>query len=317
MSSGPFAGGKRYNPYGPFLRERFGCRVYKVSVDGGFTCPNRDGTVARGGCTYCSNDSFRPPTSKRAVPVGEQVKRGIDFLKKRYGAGKFIVYFQPFSNTHAPLERLVPLYEEALAQPDVIGLSVGTRPDCIDAAKIAWFAELARTRFVTIEYGLESIHDETLTRINRGHDYACWLNAMAATRGRGIWLCAHIILGFPWETRDQMLAMADAVSDVGLDFLKIHHLHVVRNTPMGREYADHPFPLLRYEEYVELVVDFLERLSPAIRIERLFGLAPEDQLLGPHWSRSKAEMQRGIEQSLQARNTNQGRRQTIVPFSKA
>jgi hypothetical protein len=298
----------RYNPYGPFLRERFGCRVYKVSVDGGFTCPNRDGTVARGGCTYCSNDSFRPPTSSRALPVGDQVKRGMDFLRKRYGAGKFIVYFQPFSNTHAPLETLVPLYEEALAQPDVVGLSVGTRPDCIDAGKIAWFAELARTRFVTIEFGLESIYDETLERINRGHDYACWANAVAETRGRGIHLCAHVILGFPWETRDQMLAMADSVSEVGgLDFLKIHHLHVVRNTRMARDYEDHPFRLLGYDEYVDLVVDFLERLSPAIRIERLFGLAPEDQLVGPQWGKSKAEIQRGIEQKLEELNTYQGR----------
>jgi len=307
MGSEPFAGGMRYNSYGSFLRERFGCRVYKVIVDAGFTCPNRDGTVARGGCTYCSNDSFRPGSANRLLPVSEQVEQGIDYLKRRYRADKFIVYFQPFTNTHAPLEVLVPLYQDALARPDVVGLSVGTRPDCMDEAKIAWFAEMAHSRFVVIEYGLESIHDETLKRINRGHDYACWLKAVNTTRGRGIWLCAHLILGFPWETREQVLAMADAISDVGLDFLKLHHLHVVRHTQLGREYLRKPFRLLGYEEYLELVVDFLERLNPSVKIERLFGLAPDDQLLGPRWGKTKAEIQGAIEQKLEDRDTCQGR----------
>jgi uncharacterized protein len=314
MRSGPFIGGMRYNAYGPFLRDKFGCRVYKVVVDAGFTCPNRDGTVARGGCTYCNNDSFRPKSANRLLPVGEQIRSGIEFLRSRYRARKFIVYFQPFSNTHAPLEQLVPLYQEALALPDVIGLSLGTRPDCVDSAKIAWLAELARTCFVTVEYGLESVNDETLRRISRGHDYACWLQAVSATRGRGIWICAHVILGFPWETREQMLGMADAISHAGIDFLKIHHLHVVRHTALGGDYAKNPFKLLDYEEYRNLVVDFLERLDPSIRIQRLFGLAPEEQLLGPNWGKNKAEIQRGIEGKLEERNTHQGSRFNCPDF---
>jgi uncharacterized protein len=307
MNSGPFPGGMRYNAYGPFLREKFGCRVYKVIVDAGFTCPNRDGTVARGGCTYCNNDSFRPSSVSRLLPIADQVRRGTEFLRNRYRARMFIVYFQPFSNTHGPLDTLVPLYEEALAQPDVVGLSLGTRPDCVDAGKIAWLAERARTCFLTVEYGLESIYDETLARINRGHDYACWLRAVSETRARGIWTCAHVILGFPWETREQMLGMADAISSAGLDFLKIHHLHVVRCTALGRDYERSPFKLLGYEEYLDLVVDFLERLHPSVRVQRLFGLAPEDQLIGPHWNKTKGEIQRGIEDRLEKRDTCQGR----------
>ena len=225
--AGPFARGARYNGYGAFLRERFGCRVYKVIVDAGFTCPNRDGTVAIGGCTYCNNDSFRPQAVNRLKPIPEQVRTGITYLKRRYRAQKFVVYFQPFTNTYAPLETLIPLYESSLDHPEVIGLAVGTRPDCVNAEKICWFERLARQYFVTLEYGLESVHDRTLERINRGHDFQCWLDAVHSTRNRGIYLCAHLILGFPWESRDEWLAMADAVSNAGLDFLKLHHLHVV------------------------------------------------------------------------------------------
>ncbi len=301
------AGNSRYNAYGRFLKGKFGCRVYKVIVDAGFTCPNRDGTVAVGGCTYCNNDSFRPDQVNRLRPIGEQVATGIRYLRQRYRAERFIVYFQPFSNTYAPLERLVPLYEAALDHPDVIGLAVGTRPDCVDEAKLSWMQELSRRYFVTLEYGLESIYDHTLERINRGHDYQCWLDAVGRTRNRGIYLCTHLILGFPWETRGQMLAMSDEISKIGVDFLKLHHLHIVRRTALGRAYQQKPFALMGYREYVELVADFLERLNPSICLERLFGLAPEEQLLGPRWGKTKAEMQFDIEQELVVRDTYQGR----------
>jgi len=297
----------RYNAYGPFLKEKFGCRVYKVSVDAGFSCPNRDGTVARGGCTYCNNDSFRPRTAAGFKPLIEQIREGTTYLKRRYGAGKFIVYFQPYTNTHAPLEALVPLYEVAVAQPEVVGISLGTRPDCVDEKKLAWLEQLARDRFVTVEYGLESMHNRTLARINRGHDFQCWLDAMRRTRDRGIWLCAHVILGFPWETREEMLNTAAALSGKGLNFLKLHHLHIVRGSAMESEYQSNPFPLLGFEEYTDLAVDFLERLSPDIIVERLFGFAPEDQLVGPIWRKTKAEIKRHIEQRLVERNTYQGR----------
>ena len=307
VEPGPFPGGSRYNAFGPFLKERFGCRVYKVSVDAGLSCPNRDGTLGVGGCTYCSNDAFRPATALPSDPIDAQVKNGIRFLKGRYRARKFIVYFQPFTNTHAPLERLIPRYETALRHPDVVGLAVGTRPDCIDEAGIRWFEELARERFVTIEYGLESMHDSTLARIRRGHTYACWREAVLKTRGRGIHVGAHLILGFPWETRDQMLAMAGAVSAAGVDFLKLHHLHVIRGTALGDEFLQAPFPLLVYEEYLDLVVAFLELLDPAVCLERLFGVAPGTSLLGPHWGKTKAEIQHDLERALEKRATWQGR----------
>ncbi len=304
----PFPGGGRYHAYGAFLKEAFGCRVAKIVVDAGFSCPNRDGTLGMGGCTYCSNDAFRPATARRIDPISLQVEAGIRYLKQRYRARKFIVYFQPFTNTFAPLDRLVPMYEDAIRHPEVVGIAVGTRPDCIDDAKIRWFAELARERFVTLEYGLESIHDSTLARVNRGHTFECWLEAVRQTRGRGIHIGAHLILGFPWETREEILAMAGAISGIGVDFLKLHHLHIVRGTELGREYLEAPFPLLAYGEYLDLVVEFLELLEPSIRIERLFGLAPEAQLLGPIWGKSKAEIQHDIESALAAHSTWQGRR---------
>jgi uncharacterized protein len=305
--AGPFTGGSRYNSYGAFLKEKFGCRVHKIIVDAGFTCPNRDGTVGVGGCTYCNNDAFRPATASRGISVPLQIQNGIGYLRRRYGAGKFIVYFQPFTNTFAPLEMLIPLYESALDHEDVIGIAVGTRPDCVDEKKLEWFERLARTKFVTLEYGLESIYDPTLARINRGHDYACWLRALEKTRGRGIHIAAHLILGFPWESREEILAMAGAISEVGLDFLKLHQLHVVQGTMLAREFCREPFRLLSFEEYLELVAVFLERLHPSIKLERLFGIAPDELLIAPRWRKSKAEIQYGIEQTLEARRTWQGK----------
>ena len=298
----------RYNAYGRFLKETFGCRVYKVSIDGGFTCPNRDGSLSLEGCTYCNNDSFRPRSATRLRPVPEQMSEGMDYLRRRYGARKFIAYFQPFSNTYAPLADLVPLYEAALDHPDVVGLALGTRPDCIDEEKLAWLERLARTRFVTVEYGLQSVCDETLRRINRGHDLSCWLEAMARTRNRGIWIGAHLILGFPWETRAETLAGADIVSDEGVNVLKLHHLHVVRGTALAREFAANPFPLPTLGEYAELVADFLERLSPDIRIERLFGTAPEGELIAPLWGAGRAGTRSFIEDTLAGRGVLQRQR---------
>lgn len=299
--------GRRYNSYGAFLRRKFGCRVHKVIVDAGFTCPNRDGTAGFGGCTYCDNDAFRPPSADRSLPLPLQIESGIRFLRRRYRAEKFIVYFQPFSNTYAPLEELVPLYESALAHEGVVGLAVGTRADCVDEAKISWFEKLACRVFVTLEYGLESVHDRTLERIRRGHDYASFVRAVRLTRGRGIFTCAHVILGFPWETAEEMLQAADAVSELGVDFVKLHQLHIVRSTAMGAEFERSPFFLPGFEDYVDLVVRFLERLSPRVCVERLSAVAPADRLLGPVWGKSRAEVQRAVEGALGARDTWQGR----------
>ena len=301
----------RYNPYGRFLKNRFGRRIYKVSVDGGFSCPNRDGTIAVGGCIYCNNNSFRPKTASRTKSISDQISEGIELFRRRKQAEKFIVYFQSYTNTHAPLDELIPLYETALSHPDVVGISIGTRPDCVDEEKLAWLEHAASEHFVTLEYGLQSIYDTSLQRIRRGHDFKCWLDAMRRTRGRGIWLGTHMILGFPWETREEMLHAADVISEQGVNFLKLHHLHIVRNTPLEEEYRAQPFPLLGLEEYTELVVDFLERLSPDIFVERLFGTSPKDQLVGPVWEQSKAEIRRKIEQRLISRDTYQGRKTAV------
>lgn len=304
----------RYNSYGQFLREKFGTRVHKVPVHAGFTCPNRDGTVALGGCTYCNIDSYTPQAARARVPIKEQVQTGIDYLKNRVGAKVFIVYFQPYSNTYAPLEHLQQLYEQALDHPEVVGLSVGTRPDCIDEKKLRYFEQLSREYFVTIEYGIESVYDETLQMVNRGHDYSCTVRAIQCTANRGIYICGHVILGFPNETEEQMLIMADEVSKLPINFIKIHNLHIVRYTEMAREYLKKPLHLFSFEEWVDLVCRFLERLSPHIIVERLFGNAPKDLLIAPQWCRNGSKIIHAIKQELKSRNTYQGRlcKQSLV-----
>jgi len=298
----------RYNPYGAWLRNYFGARVYKVSVDGGFTCPNRDGTVARGGCTYCNNDSFRAAGVSARDSIEEQVRKGISFLSRRYQAEKFLVYWQHYTNTYAPVERLRELFTRSLqADPRIVGLSIGTRADCVEDEKLDMLQALAQDYFVSLEYGLESIFDSTLVRLNRGHDRACFEDAVRRTSERGLPICTHVIIGFPWETRDEMLSYSDYLNDLPITFLKIHHLHIVRNTALGREYLANPFPTFGYREWIEFVCDFLERLSPAIVIQRLYGWAPEHDLIAPKWDKSKAEILRDIERELERRNSWQGK----------
>ncbi len=296
----------RYRTYNSWLRGIFGERVHKVIVDAGFTCPNRDGTVAVGGCSYCNNNSFRPPLAIKTAPIPDQVENGIRYLRQRVEAEKFIVYFQPFTNTYAETEHLRGLYIEALEHPDVVGLAIGTRPDCIDEEKVAMIDEIARDTCVSLEFGVESIYDETLRRVNRGHDYGAFLRAMELSRGHAFHLGAHIILGFPWETRDQWLSMADEMSRVGIDMLKIHHLHLVKGTALAREHEETPFQLMTFEEYLEVVCDFIERLDPKIVIERLFGEAPLGLLVAPNWGLNRNEVIAGIRKRMDERRVVQG-----------
>jgi len=299
----------RYNAYGPWLKQRFGTRVSKVSVNGGFTCPNRDGLVARGGCTYCNNDSFRAGGVSARDAIETQVQKGIAFLSQRYQAERFLVYWQHFTNTYAPVDRLRDLFTRSLhADPRVVGLSIGTRADCVGDEKLDMLQELARTHYVALEYGLESIYDSTLQRLNRGHDRACYEDAVKRTQQRGFPICTHVILGFPWETREQMLAYADYLNALAIDFLKIHHLHVVRHTALGREFLANPFKTFGYFEWIELVCDFLERLSPAVVVQRLYGWAPDGDLIAPRWDKSKAEILRDIELELERRDSFQGQK---------
>lgn len=299
---------QRYNAYGPWLRQHFGRRVYKLSVDGGFTCPNRDGGVAWGGCTYCNNDSFRPQGASVELSVSEQIQNGIEYLHRRFKAERFIVYWQNFSNTYAPVDRLHALYSTALnSDTRISGMSIGTRPDCIEEEKLDMIQEVAGDRYVCMEYGLESVYDETLERLNRGHTVACYLDAVKRTRSRRIPVCSHIILGLPGESREMMMAYAPFINSLGIQFLKIHHLHVVRGTRMALDYQHKPFPTFSFREWIQLVCDFLERLDSRIVIQRLFGWAPNDHLLAPRWNRTRAEILLEIERELERRNSWQGR----------
>ncbi len=298
----------RYNRFVDFQRKQYGERVQKVTVDAGFTCPNRDGTKGFGGCIYCNNESFNPGYNSASKSITQQIEEGIEFLKRRYKhVRKFIVYFQPYSNTYAPLETLKRYYEEALSHPEVVGLTIGTRPDCVDEAKIAYLESLARDYDITIEYGLESISDETLKRINRGHDVQSYLDALELTKNRGIKICTHMIFGFPWEDETLWLETAHWLSDKPFDFLKVHQLHVVKDTALERLYRKKPFNFLTPEAYIDLIVRFLERLNPRIVIQRLFGEAPPRTLVAPHWGVRNTQLTRLLEAELEKRNTWQGR----------
>jgi len=293
------------------MKSRFGATVYKVNVDAGFTCPNRDGTIGISGCIYCNNDSFRPNSCKPTLSVSEQINNGIRYIKKRYKVEKFLVYFQPYTNTYAPVDELELLYKEALADPAVIGLAIGTRPDTVDEQKIALIQSLAEKYFILIEYGMQSMYERTLKFIRRGHDYKTFLRALEMTRNRGIWIGAHIIAGFPTETREEMLAMADEISHLPVDFLKIHQLQVIKDTPLADMYHENPFPVFGYDEYIDFVTEFLERLSPSIVLQRLFATAPDTILIAPQWRKSRQEILRDIEKRLELQDTRQGKQQKI------
>ncbi len=298
---------RRYNAFGQYMKERYHAPVYKVNVDAGFTCPNRDGSIATGGCIYCNNDSFRPTACTSAASLREQIGKGIPYLRSRYGAERFLVYFQPYTNTYAAVDILERLYREALDNPGVVGLAIGTRPDCVDAGKIRLLESLARDYFILVEYGLQSIYDRTLEFINRGHDYAIFRNAVELTAGRGIHIGAHLILGFPTETREEMLAMAGELSRQPIEFLKIHQLQVVKDTALADLYAEKPFATFGYEEYLEMLADFLERLSPGIVLQRLFAAAPDDILVAPVWNKTRSELLRDLDALMEKRGTSQGK----------
>lgn len=299
---------RRYYAFGQYMKDLYHVPVYKVNVDAGFTCPNRDGTVSVGGCIYCNNDSFRPGACTSAASVREQIVKGIPYLRRRYGAEQFIVYFQPFTNTYAPVGILERLYREALDNPGVVGLAIGTRPDCVDDEKIALLAELAREHFILVEYGLQSVHDRTLKFINRGHDFETFKRAVEMTAGQGIKIGAHIILGFPTEDREEMLGMAGVVSGLPIGFLKIHQLQVIKNTALADLYAKKPFATFGYQAYIDLVADFIERLSPEIVLQRLFAAAPEDILIAPVWNRTRSEFLIDLGKVMEQRGSFQGKR---------
>lgn len=297
----------RYYPFSYFLRENFPVKVHKISIHAGFTCPNRDGLAGVGGCTYCANESFSPNVRETIAPIKEQVENGIKFLKRRYGSEKFIAYFQAFTNTYADVDTLKDRYDEALLNKDVIGLSIGTRPDCITDDILELIHSYTEEYHVWVEYGLQSIHDRTLQLVNRGHDYKSFEDAVLLTKQKeGIKICAHVILGLPGEDWNDMMETAGTVSALGIDGIKIHHLYIAKNTAMANDYLKGNIKTMKMEEYVSLACDFLERISPDIVIQRLVGDTHGDFLISPVWNATKGEVFAAITNELKHRNSYQG-----------
>lgn len=299
--------GGRYHKYSWYLRRRFGCRIRKVSLDAGFTCPNVDGTVALGGCVFCDNRSFSPSRRLPRQGITGQLEHGIAQIRRRFRADRFLAYFQPATNTYGPVAKLRAIYREALAHPLVAGLVIGTRPDCVPDDVLDLLEELAQEHYVSVEYGLQTIHDRSLDWMNRGHHYDAFLDAMARSRGRGFEVCAHVILGLPTETRDDALATAREIARLQVEAVKLHNLYAVRQTPLAEWVAAGEVRLQERDEYVELVVDFLERLPPLCVVERVHGDAPSDYLIGPAWCLDRPGVQAALDREFERRDTWQGR----------
>ncbi len=290
---------KRYNNFGGYLKRIFGHKVYKICIDAGFTCPNRDGSKGEGGCIYCNNDSFKPQMAEAKKTVLEQLRLGIEYQKKRYQAEKFIAYFQPFSNTYAEVDILEALYNEALSHPDVVGLSIGTRPDCVSDDALSLLNDLAQKTHLWVEYGLQTMHDRTLTIINRGHTLKDFHETYQKTRMiKNIHICVHVIHGLPYESKEMMLDTIKYLAGLKIDGIKLHQLHVVKNTIMENMYLKGEIQLPSLEEYLNLIAESLELLGPEVVIQRLFGLGPLDILIAPDWNMRKAQFNNIIDQHL-------------------
>jgi len=298
---------KRYNDLNTYLRNIFGYRVQKITIDAGLTCPNRDGTISHGGCIYCNIRGSGTGAYAKGLSVSRQLSIGKNSLSKRYKAKKFIAYFQSFSNTYAPLQELKRLYDEALNGDDIVGLSIGTRPDCVDEAVLDLLQQYAKHHLIWIEYGLQSARDATLALINRGHDVQCFKDAVARTKNRGIKICAHVILGLPHETRQDMMHTAATIAGLGIDGVKLHLLYVVKGTPLETLYRKGEFKCLEQPAYVDLVCDFLERIPAEMVIQRLTGDPHRKELVAPEWALKKIETLNLIRQTLENRDSWQGK----------
>ncbi len=297
---------KRYHAFSEELKRRFGCRVHRISVDAGFTCPNRDGTVGSSGCIYCGGRGSGSFGIRPELSVAEQLGHGKGIMARKYKAQKFIAYFQPYSNTYAPVARLRTIYEEALAVKDVVGLIVGTRPDCLPPETMELLAEYAAKSYFWLELGLQSPLNRTLSLIRRGHEFAVFVDAVRRSQERGILICAHIILGLPGESRQEMLATAAILNDLGVNGVKLHLLHVMRDTPLADLYQRGEVRVMERDEYAGLVCDFLERLDPRICVQRLTGDGAREHLLAPLWSLKKFEVLNLIDGELERRGSLQG-----------
>ncbi len=283
---------KPFNSYNEYFKRTFGTRVQKVSIDAGFTCPNRDGTVSRGGCTYCNNDAFNPSYCHPHKSVNQQIEEGIEFHKFRYRrAQKYLAYFQAFSNTHAQLPELEKIFSQAVSHPNILGLIIGTRPDCVDNEKLDYIASIAKTHYVMVEYGVESTNENTLKTINRGHTYQQTKEAIIATASKGIKTGAHFIFGLPGESVNEMLERANEISTLPLTTVKFHQLQIVRNTVMAELYLKDPahFHLFTLDEYIDFIIRFVEKLNPDFIIERFTGEVPPRFLVTPPWGNLRSD----------------------------
>lgn len=302
--------GLRFYSYNFFLRSKFGHRVHKVSLDAGFTCPNVDGTVTTGGCVFCDNRSFSPSRRLPRTTIQGQLQEGIRRVQWRYDVQEFIAYFQPATNTYAPVDRLRRLYGDALDDSRVIGLAIGTRPDCVADDVLELLEEFASRTYLSVELGLQTIHDRSLDWMNRGYHYDAFLDAVERSRGRGFEICAHVMLGLPGESHEDMLATARELARLGIDAVKLHNLYAVKNTPLADQVRSGQVMLMERDAYVRTVVDFLELLPPGCVVERTSGEAPPDYLVGPAWCLDKVAIRAALDAEFRRRDTWQGKRFT-------
>lgn len=272
-----------YLDFGTWMRERFPYKVQKISIAAGFSCPNRDGKLSKGGCTFCNNESFNPSYCSPKESITEQIERGKEFFSKKYPDMKYLAYFQAYTNTYAPLAELQRMYEEALSVKDVVGIVIGTRPDCVEEALLDYLQQLNKRAFIIVEYGIESANDKTLCKIRRGHTFACSRDAIERTHARGILTCGHIILGLPGEDAAESLRQAPLISSLPLDFLKIHQLQIVKGTALAMQYAQQPFHLYTVEEYIDLIIKYISLLRKDLIFERFVSQCPPEILIAPKW----------------------------------
>ena len=299
----------RYSDYAHYLAELFPFKVQKISINAGFTCPNRDGSIGVGGCTYCNNQTFNPEYCKTDRSITQQLEEGKLFFSRKYPQMKYLAYFQAYTNSYGRLDELIKKYEEALAVEDVVGIVIGTRPDCMPKELLYYLEGLNKRTFLCVEYGVESIYEDTLVRINRGHSYPTSIRAIQQTAERGIDVGAHLILGLPGESKEMMLHEADELSKLPIKTLKLHQLQLIRGTRMAHEYEQHPenFHLFSADEYVELIIDFIERLRPDIILDRFVSQSPKSLLIAPDWGLKNFEFTEKIKRRLVERDTWQGK----------
>ena len=297
---------KHYNDFSTWLRHQLGCKVQKISIDAGFSCPNRDGTLATGGCVFCDNKAFSPAYCRGNKSVKRQVEDGISFFKRKYKDMKYLAYFQAFTNTYAPIEHLKSLYEEALSVEDVVGIVIGTRPDCVSDDILNYLEQLNRQTFMIVEYGIESTDNKILKRINRGHTYECSVRAIERTKERDILVGGHVILGLPGMTEEDCIREVERLNNTQLDILKLHQLQVVKDTRLAEEYLEKPFKVFNIDEYIRLVATLIQHIRPDMILDRFISQSPAEMLIAPKWGIKNYEFANALDNYLAKNNIYQG-----------